>query len=141
MRSQRLELISGVLAGVLGLAALGVALFAPLGTRCVTTTTSPNASGCSPVSLVQMQSLDSLSFAILLFGGLSLAILLITLAHSLTRSLPLFILLWVFTGLLWFATLLGALSIGLFFVPADILALVAAIAGTISTSQRVATRV
>jgi hypothetical protein len=141
MRSQRLELICGVLGGALGLAALGVALFAPLGVRCVDTTVSSSASGCSPVNLIQMQDLASLTFAITLFGGLSLSIILFAVGHSLTHTLPLLIALWVFTMLLWFATLLGALSIGLFFVPADGLALVAAIAGTVFAGQRVPARV
>jgi hypothetical protein len=137
MWSRRLELVCGVLGGALGLAALGVALFAPLGTKCIDTTTPGSQSGCFPESLVQLQGLASLSFAITLFGGLSLGIILFALWHSRARSLPALVLLWVCTALLWFATLLAALSIGVLFVPADVLALMASIAGTMAARQRV----
>lgn len=137
MRTRRLELICGVLSGALGLAALGVGLFAPLGTECIDTTAPGSQAGCFPVSQVQVQGLASLAFAITLFGGLSLGIALFALWHSLAPSLPALILLWVCTVLLWGATLLALLSIGVLFVPADVLALVACIAGTVAAGQRV----
>ncbi len=137
MRTRRLELICGVLGGVLGLATLGVALFAPLSLRCYATTLSTPIPGCFRVSQVQVQGLASLAFAITLFGGLSLGIALFALWHSLARSLPALILLWACTALLWGATLLALLSIGVLFVPADALALVACIAGTMAAGQRI----
>jgi hypothetical protein len=100
MRSRRLELVCGVLGGALGLVALGVALFAPLGTECIDTTAPGSQSGCFPVSQVQVQGLGSLAFAITLFGGLSLGIILFALWHSLARSLPALVLLWMCTALL-----------------------------------------
>ncbi len=137
MRTRRLELICGVLGGVLGLAALGVALFAPLNLLCYATTLSMPPPGCFRVSQVQEQGLASLAFAIALFGGLSLGIALFALWHSLARSLPALILLWGCTALLWGATLLALLSIGVLLVPADALALTASIAGTVAAGQRV----
>jgi hypothetical protein len=141
MWSRRVELVCGVLGGTLGLVALGVALFAPLGMRCVTTTVSPGVSGCSHVSLVEMQGLAGLSFAILIFSGPSLGVLLFSVWHNLTREGSLLVLLWASTILLWFATVLGLLSIGLFFVPADALALAASIAGTVAARRRLPARV
>jgi hypothetical protein len=137
MRTRRLERICGVLGGVLGLIALGVALFAPLGTTCIDTTIPGMGAGCHATSLVQIESLSNLAFAITLFGVLSLGILLFAVWHSVNRSLAALVLLWVCTVLLWGATLLAALSIGVFFLPADALALVASIAGTVAATQRI----
>jgi hypothetical protein len=136
MWARRVELIAGVLGGALGLLALGTALFAPLGMQCVDSTTPGGESGCFPVSLVQVEGLADLSFAITLFGLLSVGIALFTLWHVLTHSVAALVLLWVCTVLLYFATLLGALSIGLFFLPADVLALIASIAGTVAPRRR-----
>lgn len=141
MWSRRVELICGALGGTLGLVALGVALLAPVGTRCVSTTVTPGVSGCTRVNLVEMQGLESLSFAIILFGGLSLGVLLFAVGHALVRSLPLLVLLWVCAILLWVATVLALLSIGLFFVPADLLAIAASIAGTVAAGRRLPAQV
>jgi hypothetical protein len=135
MWSRRVELVCGVLAGVLGLSALGIGLFAPLGTECVDTTAPGSQSSCFHASQVQMQGLLSLSFAITLFGGLALGIALFAAWHSLTRSLPALIVLWGCTVLLYFATLLALLSIGVLLVPADVFALAASIAGTVAARQ------
>lgn len=137
MGSRRVELVCGVLGGVLGLAALGVALFAPLSTECIDTTGPSGQAGCFSVSQVQVQGLASLTFAITLFGGLSLGIAVFALWHSLARSLPALVLLWVCMALLWGVTVLALFSIGALFVPADVLALVASIAGTVAAGQRI----
>ena len=134
---RRLELLAGVLGGALGLAALGYALFAPLGEQCTNSSTQGNQSICSPVSLAQAQGLASLSFAITLFGGLSLGVAVFAVCHSLLQRPTLLILLWVCTALLCFATLLGFLTVGVFFVPADALALLASISGTMASQQPV----
>lgn len=136
MRAQRVELICGVASGVLGLVALATALFAPLGMECFSGTTPGVQPGCHAVSLVQMQSLGSLAFAIELFGTLSLAIALFAVWHALTHNVGALILLWVATALLYFSSFLALLSIGLLFVPADLLALVASIAGTLAPQPR-----
>ena len=132
---RRLELLAGVLGGILGLAALGYALFAPLGEQCTGSSTLNGQTICSPVSLAQAQGLASLSFAIMLFGGLSLGVAVFAVSHSLLQRPRLLVLLWVCAVLLCFATLLAMFSIGMFFVPADALALVACITGTIASQQ------
>jgi hypothetical protein len=136
MWTRRLELICGVLGGVLGLAALGVGLFAPSSLVCYGTTHSTPVPGCFRVSLVQEQGLANLALAIALFGGLSLGIAVFALWHSLTRSLPALVLLWLCTALLWGVTVVALLSIGVLALPSDILALVASIAGTVAAGQR-----
>ena len=132
---RRLELLGGVLGGALGLAALGYALLAPLAEQCSGSSTSGNQTTCTAISLAQAQGLASLSFAIMLFGGLSLGVAIFAVCHSLLQRPRLLILLWVCTGLLCFATLLAVLTIGVFFVPADALALLASIAGTMASRQ------
>lgn len=134
MWSRRIELMCGVLSGVLGLAALGVGLFAPLGIQCTAAPGPSSTGGCVGVSLVQAQGLASLSFAITLFGALSVGIVLFAVWHSRARQLPALVLLWTCTALLYFATLLALLSIGVFFLPADALALVAGVAGIATQS-------
>lgn len=136
MWPRRIELVASVLGGLLGLAALGIGLFAPLSTECVDTTGPSSEAGCFSVSQVQVQGLASLSFAITIFGGLSLGVILYTVWHSLARSLPALVLLWVCTALLYGATLLAILSIGVLFVPADALALLAGIMGIIAATRR-----
>ena len=132
---RRLELLAGVLGGALGLAALGYALFAPLGEQCSGSSNLGEETTCTSISLVQAQGLASLSFAIMLFGGLSLGVAVFAVCHSLLQRPTLLILLWVCTALLCFATLLGFLTVGVFFVPADALALLASIAGTMASRQ------
>jgi hypothetical protein len=141
MRTRRLERIGGVLGGMLGLTALGAALFAPLGTTCIDTTNPGMGAGCHPTSVLQIEGLANLAFAITLFGGLSLGVLLFAVWHSVDQRLAALVLLWGCTVLLWGATLLAALSIGVLFLPADALALVASIAGTVAASQRTAATV
>jgi hypothetical protein len=120
------------------LAALGTALFAPLGMVCYSgTTPSPIQGGCHPISAVQQQGLASLSLAIALFGGLSLGILLFAVWHSQTGNLLALVLLWVCTVLLLGSMVLALLSIGVLFVPAVVLALVSSIAATVAPRQRV----
>ena len=134
---RRLELLAGVLGGALGLVALGYALFAPLNEECAGSSTpgGQTISTCSSISLVQAQGLASLSFAIALFGGLSLGVAVFAICHSLLQRSALLVLLWICAILLCFATLLAALTIGIFFVPADALALVACISGTLASVQ------
>ena len=134
---RRLELLAGVLGGALGLAALGYALFAPLGEQCSGSSNLGEQTICAPISLVQTQGLASLSFAIMLFGGLSLGVAVFAVCHSLLQRPTLLVLLWACTVLLCFATLLAILSIGVFFVPTDALALVACITATIASQQSV----
>jgi hypothetical protein len=136
MSSRRIELVCGVLGGILGLAALGVGLFVPGSLVCYAMTHFTPTPGCFRVSLVQEQGLASLAPPIVLFGGLSLGVTLFAIWHSQTRGLLAHILLWLCTALLWGVTVLALPSIGLLFVPTDVLALVASIAGTVAAGQR-----
>lgn len=111
---RRVELYCGVLGGVLALAALtfGIAM------------------------AVQMQPLNTLWFAITVFGVPSLGILLFSVWHSQSRNVAALLLLIASTLALMVWTYLGGFSIGLFFIPADLLALAAIIAGIVAASQR-----
>ena len=129
MRLRRIELVCGVLGGLLGLAALAAGLFAPLGTSC-TSVAGSSVDRCTSVSVAQNQGLASLWFAIALFSGLSIAVMIFSLWHSLAPSLPLLILLWVSVGLLCLMTIAALLSIGILFLPGDALAITAAILGS-----------
>lgn len=119
MQSQRVELYCGVVGGVLALAALALGIGAAL----------------------QMQPLQTLWFAITVFGVPSLGILVFSVWHSRSRSVPALILLIVSTLALMVWTVLGGFSIGLLFVPADLLALAAIIAGSVAATQRRGTQV
>jgi hypothetical protein len=137
--SRRVEVICGVAAGVLGLVALGVALFAPLGTiqRSCTATLSPegvtrmdcSTAGVTHVSIAQVQGLASLTPVIALIGAILIGIAVFACWHSTGGgSLAL---LWVSTALLCAAMVLTILSIGIVFAPSALLALIAAITGSL----------
>lgn len=115
MRAQRVELYCGVLGGVLALAALAFGMSIAL----------------------QLQPLDTLWFAMTVFGVPSLGILLFSVWHSRSRSVAALILLIASTLALMVWTVLGGFSIGLFFIPADLLALAAIVAGLVAALQRV----
>ena len=145
MRSRRIELVGGALGGALGLALLGIWLFAPGTTDCFGQTSVH----CVPQSQVQLHGLASLLLPpITVFGGLSLGTALFAVWHSLARSLPALVLLWVCTALLWVISVetllfqlsrgfvIGSPGFGVVFVP-HLLALVASIAGTVAAWQRV----
>ena len=142
--SRRIEAICGVAAGALGLLALGVALFAPLGTTSgCTTSLSPDGvtqADCSTtsMSLVQVQGLVSLLPAIILFAVPLIGIAAFALLHSLGRGS--LVLLWISVAVLWVAMFLAILSIGIFFAPSALLALFAAITGSLpNRSGRIGT--
>ena len=135
---RRIELICGVLAGALGIVALGIGLFAPLAVQCTTTTSSQ--SSCTMVSLAQAQGLATLLLPIELFGSLSLGIALFAAWHSATRNVLALVLLWVCTVLLSLNTLLAILSIGSLFIPADLIAFVAGVVGLVAATERPAAR-
>jgi hypothetical protein len=142
--SRRIEAVCGVAAGALGLVALGVALFAPLGTMsgCVTSLSPDGATrtDCSTtsVSIVQAQGLVSLLPAIILFAAPVIGIAVFAVRHSVGRGslVPL----WIGVAVLYVAMVLAILSIGIFFAPSALLALLAAITGSLpSHPERVGT--
>jgi hypothetical protein len=144
MRSRRIELVCGLLGGVLSLAALGVTLFVPSDLICSSGTASSPRGGCVSVSLVQQTGLAGQLAPIALFGGVSLGIILFTLWHTRSRSPLALVLLWGCTVLLIVATLLSLRNVtspGVLFLPADALALVASLAGIFPARQRMAAHV
>jgi len=137
--SRRLEVISGGAAGALGLLALGVALVAPLGTMSgCTTSLAPDGvtrTVCSTtsVSIAQIQGLVNLLPAIILFAAPLIGIAVFAVRHSVGRGslVPL----WISVAVLCVAMVLAILSIGIFFAPSALLALLAAVSGSLPDSR------
>jgi hypothetical protein len=142
MWSRRIENICGALSEALGLALLGVWLFAPLGMKLISTR-GIHGPLYAPASFWQLY-------------GFALGIVLFALRHNRVQSLSGLVLLWVFTALLvvaWVATVTAlprvgevlaldggsALIVLLVLVPA--LALATSIGGTVAAGRRVAAHV
>lgn len=142
---RKLELIFGIAASLLGLAALAFSLAAPLGTasNSCSTTLAPGQppqvdctqAGTHAFSLIEAQGFASLIPAIVIFGSILLAILGFTLAHARGGTGSSLAFLWLFTVLLLIMIVLSSLSIGIFFVPSGLLALAAAILASIPARQ------
>jgi hypothetical protein len=138
-RFPRLEAISGVATGALGLGTLGAVLFAPLGTQsgCSSISSSDGVTQteCSTtsMSIVQAQGLETLLPAIILFAAPLIGIAVFALLHSRVqgRGRGSLVLLWISVALLCVATVLAILSIGIFFAPTVLLALFTAITGSL----------
>jgi hypothetical protein len=132
---RRIEAISGIAAAALGLVALGVALFAPLGTQsgCTSSLTPDEGTqtdcSTSSVNILQIQGLVSLLPAIILFSAPLIGVAVFALLHSLGRGslIPL----WISVAVLCVAIFLAILSIGIFFAPSALLALLAAITSSL----------
>jgi hypothetical protein len=127
---RRFELICGVLSGVLGLAGVGIAFFAPLGTECTSSLSSPGVttqSTCLRVSYVAAQGLGSVMPYLIVLGLFCAIVVLGALGHSLSGSGAWRAVLWTGAALLLTSSILGLLSIGVFLLPGALLALVAAV--------------
>jgi hypothetical protein len=133
LKLRYVEALCGALGGALGLAALVVAQPAPLSTTCINRG-QPGADSCYHVSVIQSQGLASVWVNILLVGTLSLGIALFGVGHSRGQhALMLLSLLWACTLLLCGYTLVVLLSsVAVLFMPADVLALIASLAGTVA---------
>lgn len=138
-RLQRVELITGLVASVLGVLALGFLLFGPTisyatssVTTCnstgVCTTTAPGTQGTTSLvqSGISSTALFFLSLLLLCLLGIGISAWL----HSTQRQVAWLVLLWVASVLTLAITILGILSIGIFIAPAALLALIAAGIGT-----------
>jgi protein-S-isoprenylcysteine O-methyltransferase Ste14 len=92
------------------------------------TRTDCSAAGVTHVSIAQAQGLTSLIPVIAIVGAILLGIAVFAFRHSTGRGslAPL----WVSTPLLCAAMALAILSIGIFFAPSALLAMVAAITGS-----------
>jgi hypothetical protein len=141
---RRLEMMSGLLTGIAGLAGPGYALCGPMGSTTaesettigsvtVTTaighgSTTPAEQGVLPVTMLFLTA--ALLCAVGVVVGAYLHV-----RHSDPVGLAL---LCVATALLWGETILGAASIGVFLAPAALLALSTASVGVVAGSRRAA---
>ena len=140
MESRHIEVLCGVLGGILGLTALGIDLFAPLESYCIGpgSANSSTSVTCGSANAVQMDRLPNLWLPITVLGGLSLSVVLFAVWHSRVRSLPALVLLWGCTALLCLlATKYTLIGVSVVVVPSAVLALAASIAGTVAAQQRV----
>ncbi|HLV98732.1 MAG TPA: hypothetical protein VKT82_08665 [Ktedonobacterales bacterium] len=132
----RMERLSGLAAGVLGLLVLGFVLFGPLyltsGQECTggptgtahCTTLNGAATFFEVNTSLQPVTIFYLSFLAVLFVGIAF----LAVWHSRSRSSVLRACLWGLTGLLALSTGIGMASVGLFFVPSLVLAVIASAA-------------
>lgn len=137
--ARRIERLAGIAAGLSGAAMLVFALYGPTGSSTSTEVrsdgTTVTSSGTS--SLVASQDL---SLVLLVFLAL-IALALFGVAfgahmHADSGTTEAYGLLWISTIMLGCGALLSIFSIGLFFVPAVLLALVACIAGSARTPRQ-----
>ena len=144
MRSpQWIERLTGLAAGLLGLLALGFVLFGPLySTSSESCTGGPNGSTCSPTTYgsatffevnhsIQPITISYLSFLAVLFVSIAF----LATWHSHSGGSVLRASLWVLTGFLALSTCLGMASVGVFFLPGLVLAVIASAAA--ANQQRV----
>jgi hypothetical protein len=136
MALRRIELVCGVVGGLLGFVVLGLALFAPLNMICSTGTEPSIGGSCVRMNGIQSQGLTDLWLPVLLFAVPLFGIILFAVWHSRDRSMPVLLPLWVCTVMTCVLSVLARTSIGLYFVPADLLALAAAIMGFVATLKR-----
>ena len=129
MRIMRtIEGICGILSGVLGLTALGVAFWAPIGTSCASTTVIGDATqACTPVSYVAENGITGVLPAIIGFAIVFVVIALGAALHGWWGVREGRGMLWVATVLLAFGNFLTILDIGVFLLPSTALALVASV--------------
>jgi hypothetical protein len=133
---QRIEGVCGAFASILGLAALLVAIFAPLGiygstsTILVTPGSGPGTGGMTttrPVSLAETGiPATAVSFLVLIalvIPGIGVSAIL----HSRTHSDAWRAILWLTTALLLVGVVVAILSVGPFLLPGLLLALVASV--------------
>lgn len=128
MRRRMAELICGITGGALGLVGLIVAFFAPLGTEGGSTCTD---AGCTSytraVSYAGSQGVASVIPYLVVFGLPMIGLAVGAAAHALRGSGAARIVLLLCTVLLGIFTVLGALSVGIFLLPATAFAVAASI--------------
>jgi hypothetical protein len=127
--ARTIEGICGVLSGVVGLAALGVAFWAPGNTSCTSTTTSDGAitQVCRNVSYIAANGITGVLPAIIGFAIVFVVIALGAALHGWRGVREGRGMLWVATVLLAFGTFLTILDIGVFLLPSTLLALAASV--------------
>lgn len=126
------EGVCGVLASVLGLAALWLAFWGPIGTSCTSSTVSGGASQtCNQVSYIAENGLYGVLPAIIGFVIVYVALGLGAALHGWRGTREGRGMLWVATALLVFGNFLTILDIGVFLLPSTLLALVASVLAAI----------
>lgn len=124
-----IEGVCGVLSGVAGLAALGVAFWAPLDAFCssATGTDGTTTQYCGPTSYVAANGIAGVVPVLIGFGIVFVAVALGAARHAWSGGRAGRGMLWVATAFLVFGNILTLLSIGVFLFPSTALALVASI--------------
>lgn len=138
MRNVRaVEGVCGVLSGVLGLAGLGVAFWAPGDVSCSSTTTSSGSvtQTCHTVSYIAANGLSGALPVIVGFAIVFVALALGAALHGWRGAREGRAMLWVATVLLVFGNVLTILSIGVFLLPSTLLALVASVLAAIGRRE------
>lgn len=132
-----IEGVCGVLAGVLGLAGLGIAFWAPGEVSCTSTTTSEGATTqtCHMVSYIAANGLSGVLPVIVGFAIVLVALALGAALHGWRGAREGRGMLWVATALLVFGNFLTLLSIGVFLLPSTLLALVASVLAAIGRRE------
>jgi hypothetical protein len=130
---QRIEAWSGLLSLIFGILGMGYAIFGPI-YQYASSTISPggqssSTSGTASLLQVGIQPITLIIFCILLLALFAAAIA--ALSHSRTRGWGWLIILWLSTGVIAIITLLAIFSVGMFFLPALLLALIASIISSI----------
>jgi hypothetical protein len=141
MDYRRIELVCGALGGVLGFVVLGLVLFAPLNMICSAGTEPSIRGGCVRMSGVQSQGLANLWLPVLLFAVPFFGVILFAVWRSRSRSMTSLVVLWVCAVAVSVLSVLALTSIGVYFIPADLLSLAAAIVGTVAAQRRVPAQV
>lgn len=128
----RAEMLSGLAAGLIGLLALGIVLFAPLGTYASGGETCTADGRCTPLPEVRghmslfQEGIEPMAWFFLAVLAASLVVVAVSAAlHSSSGNILWRVPLWAATMLI-LLFMLVAVSIGLFLVPAGLLALLAA---------------
>ncbi|HUG16812.1 MAG TPA: hypothetical protein VMM78_17530 [Thermomicrobiales bacterium] len=137
--ARRIEMLSGLAAGLIGVATLLFTLYGPTG-RIESAETRPDGTIVTSSGATSMLESQSFSVVLILF----LTVMTVSLfgvafgswTHATSGSAAGFTLLWLSTIALAGGAMLSLLSIGLFFMPSVLLAIIACIAGRARSSQR-----
>lgn len=120
MTARRVEVLAGVTAGALGIVGWLYALFGPVYT----------SSEGSHASVVQMSlNLTSATFFVVMLLSI-IGVVVGAYLHGKQRWAAGLIVLWFSTALFLVGTVLSGFSVGLFFLPATLAALIASVVGT-----------
>lgn len=134
---RQMEVIAGVGATIMGLLTLAVALFVPLlSFRVITTTPDGQATAHTEMqTLAQQVSGGTQTSLLVTFAALAVSMGLLALAHTRRRTRGDLILLWIVCLLLLAEAYFSIVFIMGVFVPTALLALICAISGTLAQAS------